>query len=67
MTSWYGPATTAVMYVDIGGVAANTQRATPSRTGSGAAGASLETTFQRSGAVTVRAKVALRSGWSKQA
>ena len=50
------------MYVDSGRVVANSQRPGPvSRP------ASLPSTVQPSGALTLRVTGALRSGWSKQA
>ena len=64
--SWYGPAHSAVMYVDTRGVGSKTVRVAASPTGSAEATGSLLTTVQSLGAVTVKATTALRSGWSKQ-
>ncbi len=55
------------MYVEIGGVAAKAQRARPSSSGVGSTSGELDSTVQVAGAITVRAKVAFRSGCSKQA
>ena len=62
---WYGPATSAVMYDGSRSVGANRQVALPRPTGSGSGVGWLDTTCQSAGAVTVNAKVALRSGCSK--
>ena len=56
-----------MMYVDMRCVGVNVHRAVPAVTGSATGVGELETTSQSSGAVIVKAKVALRSGWSKQA
>ncbi len=66
-TTAYGPATNAVMYVDIRGVVAKRVTARPSPSGSASPAGSFETTSQPCGAVTANENVALRSGWSKQA
>ncbi len=66
-TSWYGPATSAVMYVDITGVVRKRMVRTPIAASAAAATALLEIAFHSAGTVTVRVNVALRSGWSKQA
>ena len=63
-TSWYSPATIAVMYVDIGLVAGNRQTEALSVSCSGAGVGALETTFQWLGAVTWNVNGALRSGCS---
>src|SRR5436305_594663 len=57
----YGPATSAVMYGEIGGVGEKCQR--PSAEASGAL---FEMTCQSAGAVTLSSNRAFRSGWSKQ-
>ena len=64
-TSWYSPATIAVMYVDIRSVAGKLHTAVPSPCATGSGVGALETTFQDSGAVTVKVKTDLRSGCSK--
>ena len=64
-TSWYSPATSAVMYVDIGCVGSKAQRDTPSPSSCGSGVGELETTFQCDGAVTRKVNGALRSGCSK--
>jgi len=54
--------------VDINGDGAKCQRSVPSAASSPVtSGAMFETTCQPAGTVTVNSKVALRSGWSKQA
>jgi len=65
-TTAYGPATSAVMYVEMRPVGSKVQVAvSPAVTGSGVG--SLLTTCHAAGAVTVNWNVALRSGCSKQA
>src|SRR6476619_6491733 len=70
-STWYGPATSAVTYGDRRGVAANRHTARwppgecwPADDGKdcGVGEVDTETTFQCAGAVTVKVKVALRSG-----
>ncbi len=63
-TAWYSPATIAVMYVDIRSVAGKLHTDLPSPCGVGSGVGALETTFQPSGAVTVKVKTDLRSGCS---
>src|SRR5205085_8507268 len=66
-TPWYGPAITAVMYVEMGGVGRNDHRlAWPSAAGPPAA-PMLDSTSQSAGASTTNSNGALTSGWSKQA
>lgn len=61
---WYGPATTAVMYVEIGRVGAKRRVSPPSET---PVTRSLPSTTQDSGAVTEKVNGAFRSGCSKSA
>ncbi len=67
MTRWYGPATRAVMYVEMRGVGAKDQVAVPSPWSSASGVGELLTTFQCDGAVTVSPNSAFRSGCSKLA
>ena len=71
VTTWYGPATTAVMYVEIRSVGGNSQRASSSPFspwyGVGSGVGAFEMTTQRAGAETVKVNGALRSGCSKVA
>ena len=62
-TAWYGPAISAVMYVEMRGVGSKRQTSCRRAPGVG----ELEITVQPSGAFTVNRNVALRSGCSKQA
>src|SRR6185503_12654199 len=66
-SSWNGPALTTVTYVESRGVSGNVHTRPPSARSSTEAGAVLLVTVQDSGACTVNACGALRSGWSKQA
>src|SRR5699024_7999664 len=63
----YSPATSAVMYVDMGAVGAKSQRATLSATITGSGVGELDTTCQCAGAVTWNGNVAFKSGCSKVA
>ena len=69
--SWKGPASTTGLYVESGGVSGKVHRRAGEPSGACASSTTgspeLLTTRQVSGAVTVNACGALRSGWSKQA
>ena len=66
-SSWKGPAFTTTTYVDSRGVSGKLQRRPPSPASSTPDGALLLVTVHDSGASTVNACGAFRSGWSKQA
>ena len=61
----YGPAATAVRYVDSSGVGWNRTVWVSAAEASRSAAGWLLSTSQSFGAVTVNSKGALRSGWSK--